>query len=151
MSAEKGRILTGARARLLIKGKKIGYCTNITIREEIDYVPGEFIDNIEVQEFTPDAYRVSGNCAFVRIFGETLKSLGFFPKTGATPEQHLRNILMQEEVSLQLEDNKTQKPVETVTGVKFAGRNLQVGARGVAGHDVDWVALRVQDESEAGL
>ena len=151
MSAEKGRVITGARARLLIKGKKIGYCTNVEIREEIDYVPGEYLDNIEVDEFSPDAYRVHGSCGFVRIFGETLKSLGFFPKTGATAEQHLRNILVQEEVSLQLEDNKNNKPMETVTGVKFAGRNLSVGARGVAGHNVDWVARRTQDESEAGL
>jgi hypothetical protein len=145
---EKGRIITGARGRLLINGKKVGYCTQVSIREEIDYVPGEFLDNIEVEEFTPDAYRVSGNCGFVRVFGETLKSQGFFPKTGATSEQHLRNILLQAEISLVLEDNKNNKPMETVVGVRFAGRNLQLGARGVAGHDVDFVARRALDESD---
>jgi hypothetical protein len=147
--ADKGRIITGARARLLIDGKKVGYATQVTVREEIDYVPAEFLDNIEVEEFTPDAYRCSGSCAFVRISGETLKSQGFFPKTGATSEQHLRNILLQKEVSLVLEDNKTNKPMETIVGVKFAGRNLQVGARGIAGHDCDWVGRRVLDESES--
>jgi hypothetical protein len=37
--AEKGRVFTGARARFLIQGKKVGYATNVAGSEEIQYDP----------------------------------------------------------------------------------------------------------------
>lgn len=36
---QKGRILTGARARFLLNGQKVGYARNVNATEEIRYDP----------------------------------------------------------------------------------------------------------------
>ena len=90
---EKGRLFTGARARFSINGIKVGYARNVAVTEEIQYDPVEILDNIEVEEFVPVAYRVTFTASQFRIIGETVKSLGFFPNLGANTEEHLENIL----------------------------------------------------------
>ena len=146
--AEKGRIITGARARFSINGKKIGYATNVAGSEEIEYQPVEVLDNIEVEEFVPTAYRVTFTASLVRIVGETLKSEGLFPKSGSSPEDHLTNILLQGDMVCTLEDSKTSKILMTLEQVKIQSRNFTINARGIVGKDVTFVATRMRDESE---
>jgi hypothetical protein len=86
--------------------------------------------------------------SFVRVFGESIKAAGFFPKVGTTPEDHLRNILNQKEMVLVLEDNKNGKPFETMYNIKTASRDFTLQSRGMVGQDVDFVAIRNHDESE---
>jgi hypothetical protein len=146
---QKGRIFTGARARLKISGVTVGYATQVTVTEEVQYDPAEVVDNIETEEFVPVAYRVSGSCNTLRVVGETWKSQNWFPKNGIDTNAHLLNILATgDDVTLTLEDAKTQKTVALVEQVKFGRRNLSVGARGISGEDIDFVAIRVKDESE---
>lgn len=145
--AEKGRLLTGARARFSLNGVKVGYARNVTLGEEIQYDPAEVLDNIEVEEFAPVAYRVTFNAGQFRIVGETVKSLGWFPPVGANTEEHLENILTQGDLTATLEDNKTNRVIATVEQVKVSGHNYTVDARGIVGEDVNFVAIRVRDES----
>jgi len=146
--AQKGRTLTGARARLSMNGKKVGYATGVNISEEIEYQPQEVLDNIEVDEHIPTAYRVSMSASLIRIVGETMKSQGYFPKTGKSPEEHLTNILLQEDMVATIEDSKTGKIPYTVEQVKIASKNVSISARGIVGKDVAMVCTRVKDESE---
>jgi hypothetical protein len=146
---DKGRVLTGARARFLINGKKVGYATNVTVTETIENQPVEALDNIEVEEFVPIAYRVALTAAKIRIVRETFKSEGYFPKTGASPQEHLTNILNQADMTCTLEDSKSPGTLlMTVQQVKIAERNMRVDARGLVGEDVTFNAVRMLDESE---
>ena len=146
--AEKGRIFTGARARFSINGVKVGYARNVNINETIQYDAVEVLDNIEVEEFAPTAYRVNMTASMFKIIGETVKSLGWFPQTGTNSSEHLENILTTGDLTATIEDSKTGKIVATVQQVKVEGHNYSVDSRGIVGNDVTFNAVRVLDESE---
>jgi len=148
MPGEKGRVFTGARARFSIEGSRVGFATNCAGSEEIQYDPVEVLDNIEVDEFVPVAYRVTFTSSQIRVVGETIKSQGFFPTAGTTTEEHLQNILLQGDLVATIEDTKTQKLVMTLEQMKVASRNFTINARGIVGKDVTYVAVRMKDESE---
>lgn len=146
--AEKGRLFTGARARFSIDGRKVGYARNVAVTEEIQYDPVEILDNIEVEEFVPVAYRVTFTAGQFRIIGETVKSLGFFPNVGANTEEHLENILISGDLTATIEDTATGSIFATLEQVKVASHNWTIDARGIVGEDLTFVAIRVKDESE---
>jgi len=146
--AEKGRLFTGARARFSIDGVKVGYARNVAVTEEIQYDPVEILDNIEVEEYVPVAYRVTFTASQFRIIGETVKSLGYFPNVGQNVNEHLENILISGDLTATVEDTKTGKIFATLEQVKVASHNWTIDARGVVGEDLTFVAIRVKDESE---
>jgi hypothetical protein len=145
---EKGRVFTGCRARFLLNGKKVGYATNCSGSEEITYDELVVLDNIETEEFVPIGYRVTFTASFARIVGETIKSLGYFPKAGTSPEEHLTNILTQGDLVAVLQDSKTGRTVLTVEQVKVGSQNFTVNARGMVATDQTFLAIRMKDESE---
>jgi len=147
---EKGRILTGARARFSIQGVKVGYARTVTVSEEIEYQPVEVLDNIEVEEYVPVAYRVTLTCATFRILLETIKTQGWFPLVGTKTEEHLANILITGELSATLEATQrdgSSKIIATFEQVKVQSHNWTIDARGIVGEDVTFNAIRVKDES----
>ena len=147
--SDKGRVFTGARARFSIQGRKVGYATNCAGSEEIEYQPVEVLDNIEVEEFVPTAYRVTFTASLIRIVGNTLKSEGFFPKSGQTPAEHLTNILLQGDLVATIEDTKSPPTmIMALEQVKIQSRNFTINARGIVGKDVTFVCTRMKDESE---
>jgi len=146
--AEKGNILTGARARFSIDGQKLGYARNVTIREELQLDAVEVLGNIEVEEFAPTAYRVTFSASTFRIIGDSLKAKGWFPKTGRSVEEHLTNILNAGQMSATLEDTRTNTVFCTVQQVQIQSHNWTVESRSIVGEDVEFVAIRVTDESE---
>jgi len=147
--AEKGRLFTGARARFSIDGVKVGYARNVALSENINYEAIEVLDNIEVEEHVPTGYTVENfTASMFRIVGSTLKSLSWFPKNGANVEEHLENILTSGDLTATIEDTRTGKIFATVEQVKVQSHNWTIDARGVVGEDVNFVAIRVRDESE---
>lgn len=146
--AEKGKLSTGARTRFSIKGKKCGYARGVQLTEEIEYADIEVLDNIEVEEHVPIAYRVSFSASFFRIVGETFKSLGYFPKVGQSVQDHLTNILTSGVLTGTVEDTQTGKILQTIEQVKVGTQSLNFDARGVTGYDVTFKAIRLKDESE---
>ncbi len=146
--AEKGNLITGARTRFSIGGKKVGYARGVTLTEEIEYQPIEVLDNIETEEHVPIAYRVSFSASLFRIVGNTFKSLGYFPKVGQNVNEHLSNILTSGVLTGTIEDTQTGRILQTIEQVKVGVQNLQFDARGVTGLDVTFNAIRLKDESE---
>jgi hypothetical protein len=102
-----------------------------------------------VDEFVPTAYRCTLTASLVRIVKETIKSQGFFPQTGNTPQEHLTNILLQDDLSAVIEDSKTGSKIMTGEQIKMTSRNFTINARGVVGKDVTFSIVRMKDESEA--
>jgi hypothetical protein len=145
---QKGKLYTGARARFSVEGQVIGYARNVAGSESIEYFPVEVLDNIEVEEHVAIAYRCTLSASMFRIVGASMKSAGLFPNTGQDAATHLENILTNGELQAQLEDTKTGKIISQITQVKVADNNWTVDARGVVGNDVNFVAIRMLDESE---
>ena len=143
----KGMVFTGARARFKIEGVQVGYARNVSFSEAITYEPMDVLDNVQVEEHVPVAYRVTLACSMFRIVGETLKKAGWFPATAQDPKQHLENILTTGEMVATVEDSKTGETLATVQQVKIASKNWTVDARGIVGEDVEFVAIRATDET----
>lgn len=146
-----GNVLTGARARFNLNGKQVGYATGVTVREMIQYEPIKTLDNIQTIEHAPTDYEVSMTAELVRIIGTTIKSEGWFPQQGISPEDHLSNILSGGELTATIEaDANIGSPtiVMNVEGVRISERNMNITARGVVGTNVTMVAIRARDESD---
>lgn len=97
----------------------------------------------------PVAYRVTFTASLVRIVGETVSSLGWWPKKGTSPQAHLQNILLQGELSAVIEDSKTGQMIMALEQVRLASHNYTVNARGIVGQDCTFVAVVMRDESES--
>lgn len=146
--AEKGRVFTGARARLLINGVKVGYARNCSGGETISYERIKVLDNIQTQEHVPVDYDVRFTAGMVRIIGETVKSLGYFPKLGSNSSEHLQNILTNGELTVTIEDSKTGAIFMTLEQAKATSVNWSIDAAGIVASDMEFVAVRLRDESE---
>ena len=146
-----GNVLTGARARFNLNGKQVGYATGVTVREMIQYEPIKTLDNIQTIEHAPTDYEVSMTAELVRIIGTTIKSEGWFPQQGISPEDHLSNILSGGELTATIEADAnigSHTIVMNVEGVRISERNMNITARGVVGTNVTMVAIRARDESD---
>lgn len=146
--AEKGRVFTGARARLIVNGKKIGYATGISWEETEQVEDVDVLDNVETEEHVTVKYKVSGSMKMVRIVGESVRSQGLWPLLGANKDEHLLNILASGGLTIQIDDSKTGKTVSMFERSKFTSRSGSVDAGGVAYKDLRFVAIRMADESE---
>lgn len=146
--ADRGLIFTGARARVIVEGAAFGFATNVSASEEIQYDPVEILDNIEVQEFVPIAYRVSLSASRVWVVGETLRKQAFFPKGGGSSNERLRNILTQKDMNLLIEDNQSGSAIALFEQVRVASHNFTIAARAIVSQDVNFVCIRMKDQSE---
>lgn len=146
---EKGRVLTGIRARFSLNGVKVGYARRVSLGDSYQFEPIDVLDNIETEEHVVTGYQVDTFTAgMFRIVGETLVSAGYMPRKGKSAEEHLRNVLLQGELTATIQDTKTGRNIAIVTGVKIASRNYTIDGRGATGEDVTFVATRQKDESE---
>jgi len=151
MSNVKGKVFTAARCRIMVSGQIVGWGTNVTVNIATRYEEVKGIDSIETLEVAPVDYGVSGSIANVGIVGATYKSMGLVPRSGKDADEHLMNLLMMPEHTLVLMDKAEARNLLTVTGVKFGEHGWTVAAGGIAGRNVNFVAIRETDESEASL
>lgn len=141
--AGRGLVLSGARARLLIEGVKVMYTTNASYGEEVQYDPVEVLDQLEVAEHVPTAYRVNFSAQVVRVITNSVKlrdGVRIFPR--------LEDILTSGEMTATIEDKVTGTIISNIERVKASNYRINIGARGIVLTDVEFVAIRVRDESE---
>jgi hypothetical protein len=139
-----GNVISGARARLSIGGKKVAYCTNVTFGEEIQYEPIEPLDQLEVAEHVPTAYRVSFSAQHVRIAKNAIKN-----RDGVAIMPTLAKILTDNpDLSAVIEDSVTGVTLAQVHRVHCSRYSVNIGARGIVLTDCEFVAIKIQDESE---
>lgn len=139
----RGLVLSGARARLLLEGVKVMYATNVTFGEEIRYDPVEALDNIAVEEHVPVGYNVNFSAQVVRVITNSIKlrdGVRIFPR--------LEQILTSGEMTATIEDRVTGTIVANIERVRASRYNMAISARGIVLTDVEFVAIRIRDESE---
>lgn len=141
--AGRGLVLSGARARFSIDGVKVMYTTSVDMSEEIEQTPVEVLDQLEVAEHVATAYRVTLSAQMVRVITNPIKNrdgIKIFPR--------LEDIIAHPEMTAVLEDKITGAVLATVQRVKPSRYRQATGARGIVLTDVEFVAIRIQDESE---
>lgn len=139
----RGLVLTGARARFTINGVKVMYATNVSLREEIQQDAVEVLDQIDVAEHVPTAHRCSMSCQFVRVINNPVKN-----RDGVVLFPRVEDILRSSELTAAIEDNVTGALLATVQRCRPTSYAKNVGARGIVLTDMEWVCIRILDESE---
>jgi len=137
--AGQPQVFSGARARFYYNSIPIGYAAGVSGEESVDYEPVEVLDLLEVREHVPVAYRVTLSAQMFRIVGDSLKQQGIFPK----PE----DVITSNAMSAHIEDKVKKLSPAAFTGVRCAGHSFDVTARGIVSENVNFVAIRVKDES----
>lgn len=141
-------IISGARAKFLINGAKVGGATGVSIDENINYEPLEEMDNIEVSEWVPTGYTCSMRCQQVRIAKDDVVKAGWMPAKGNSHETFLANLLKSGDLAAVIEDSKTGVALETLSSVKTSGRSVNYTARGIVSKDLTFVVIRNRTESD---
>jgi len=141
--AERGLVLTGARARLSLQGVPIMYTLNAAYGEQIQLDPVEPLDQFDVAEFVPTAYRCTFTAQIVRVITASVKL-----HNGLTIFPTLENILSAAEMTATIEDNVSGRVVANIERVRASRYQISVGARGIVLTDVEFTAIRIRDESE---
>jgi hypothetical protein len=135
------QVFSGARARFKINSVTVGYAGGVSGEETIDYEAVDVLDLLEVKEHVPVAYRTTLSAQIFRIIGNSLKQQNIFP----TPDQ----IINSSALTAVIEDAEiTNQNIALFTGVRTAGHTFDITARGIVTENVNFVAIRVQDESE---
>lgn len=154
-SLPKGQVFSGARARFSIDTKIVGFATNCTGSEEIQYDPLQVLDHIQTIEFVPIGYSVTFSASRVRLIGDAADIHGSlrgpmnaFPKLGQSDSDFLLNILNLADLQCQIEDTVSGKIFMQLEQVKIASHNWAITPRGIVGQDINFVAVRMKDEAE---
>jgi hypothetical protein len=128
---------------LKIGNTPVMYATGVSYGEEIEHAPVEVLDQFDVAENVPIAYRVTFSAEWVRVIKNPIKN-----RDGVTIMPRLEDILDAEEMTALIEDPKTDTPLASVERVKCTGYRTQVQTRGIVMQQVEFVAIRIRDESE---
>lgn len=143
MANQIGKVFTGARCRLLIEGVQVAYATGVNYGESIQMEPVEVLDQLDVAEYVPVAYRVSFSASWVRIALDPIKKRGgikLFPK--------LSEILTAPELTAAIEDSVTGSTLATVHRVKASDYTANVGTKSIVLTDAQFTAIRITDEND---
>lgn len=141
--AGRGLVLSGARARFMLNGVKTMYTTSVNYSEEVEYAPVEVLDQLEVAEHVPIAYRVSLSSQHVRVITNSIKL-----RDGVKIMPRLEEILDSGDLTATIEDRVTGRILANIERVKCSRYTANIGARGIVLNDCDFVAIRIRDESE---
>lgn len=146
------RVFSGARCIFLFNGEVVGFASGISGSEEIQYEPVETLDHLEVREHVPVGYRVTLAAQIFRTVSQ-----------GASDDVNAPGSLHQQQIFPKFDDifriqgvdaivqddpRVSGKILEQFQGVKTASRNFNATPRGIVGQNVNFVAIRVKDESQ---
>jgi hypothetical protein len=145
---ERKQLFTGARARLIANGVRVGWATGVSGSRSYQKEPVDVLDNVEVEEHATLGYRVSLRASIVGLVSQSLVSAGLLPEIGQTNEEHLRNLIGQPVFTVQIEDNQTGAVIWEFTGCEIADESFSVQSRSMMMRDVNFVAIRLADVAE---
>ena len=145
------RVISGARAIFTFNGNLFGWASGVDGSEEVMYEPVEVLDNLAVREYVPVGYRVTFRCRIFRTVAVgvatdaknnpgSLKEMGMFPR--------FSEILRLSGVDGLIQDEITGKTLFKIREAKTNRYDFSMTARGLVAQDVDFNAIKAEDESE---
>lgn len=150
----KGKVFTGARARIILNGAPIGYATRCSGGETITYEAAKVIDALRTVEFVPVDYDCSMQASYMRLIDSAgVGSIrtggqrgGIFPKAGKSSDEHLDNVLsMDPDMNALIEDSRSQSKFMLMENMVCSSRNWDFG-KGIVGEDVTLLGTVIHDE-----
>ena len=141
--ASRGLALSGAVVRFYFDGVPVGYATGANYSEEIAHEPIEPLGQFDVAEHVPTAYRVTFSAQKVRLQTNSIKKhegIVIFPT--------LEEIITRGEATATIEMPSTGLVLANIERVKATRYSINIGNRSVIMTDVEFVAIRIRDESE---
>ena len=130
-------VIVGARVIFKIDGKKVGYASDVTVREDYQIEDVDVLDLLEVKEHAVVGYRVSATARIFRLPNRALKQVGIFQITA--------NVLTSGVMTATVTDRITNATLSQLEGVIAESNNVNFGARAVSGADVTFRAIRAKD------
>ncbi len=140
LDAQGNSVIVGARVTFKIDGKKVGYASDVTVREDYQIEDVDVLDLLEVKEHAVVGYRVSATARIFRLPNKSLKQAGIFQISG--------NVLTSGVMTATVTDRITGATLQQLEGVVAESKNVNFGARAVSGEDVTFRAIRAKDEAE---
>ncbi len=141
--------ISGARCSFILDGQVVALSRSVSWSYALEYQEVRVLNDLRVSAHTPTSYRCTISFSMFRVPKQTLATLGFFPKTGATSSEQISNVLSLPSLTAVIVDNITGVAIATFTGVKIAGGSFTLDAGGnVLATEVDCVAICMYDESE---
>jgi hypothetical protein len=135
----KAKILTGARAKVLVNGNPVGLFSQCTwsIRQGKDpaFILGRY-NPAEIIPTTQEPVQLS-------LTGYRVVDAGPYKVANATL---LKNLLSEEDFSIAILDRQTNKTIFTAVGCRVQGWSSGVAARGVSDIRIDIIGIRGEDE-----
>ena len=133
-------VFSGARAKLIIDGTEVGYASGVSASEQILLQRVDVLGDIDSKEIVPVGRSVSLQADFVRITGESLRSLGIVP-TGGTLD-----VINFPELTIEVYDQASDTPIWRVEGARAESRSWQVQAQSIVSVNAFFQARRLFDE-----
>lgn len=135
----RARILTGARAKVLVNGQLVGLFSQCTwsIRQGKDpaFILGRY-NPAEIVPTTQEPVQIS-------LSGYRVVDAGPYKVANATL---LKNLLNEEDFAIAILDRQTNKTIFTAVGCRVQGWSSGVAARGVSDIRIDITGIRGEDE-----
>ena len=145
----RGKVFTGARARIMLGAKQVGHATGVNIRESIGYQEISVLGKLEVASQEPTSYRVRLDMSAVTIVGSSMKELGYFPKAGAAEGSRLKAILDQDDLTLTVEDViPPGRIIGSISGVRLSEVSWSIQQGNLVANNVSFVAVEMIEQSE---
>lgn len=132
---------------LIVGGTPIGYCTGVSVNEEVEYAPFNPLDSIITVEHVPVGVSVTATADFTRILNEPLTiATGAGYGVMQTIDQLKTGGIEMSMIIKDSADNGTV--IYELHGVKPQSRNFTVDSRSMAAVQMSFVATKVNDENK---
>lgn len=128
----KGKIIHGARAKVVFEGVIVGVLTNITENEDYGMQGVYGIGHLTPQEIV--ALRFSGNFNFTKLVmsSDVIKNLQYAERSGKTVSEIAKQILIQEGFTLVIEDKYNNNAnIATISGCKMNNLSVTVSENAI--------------------
>jgi hypothetical protein len=139
------RSFSGARCKISLDGKVIGWATGVEIDETIQQVRVDVLDDPYTQEIETVGIVVSGRIAQVNMYGNTLAEDAQGKKY---PQGSKIDVLLHPAVTLTIVDSIEGKVLFEVYGMKFSGRSHNVDRMSVMMTNLSFQAIRMESKAQ---
>lgn len=145
----KAQTMHGSRAQVAIVGEDgtahiIGIFNQVSWGVRYDSNPVHLLGRFSAAEIVLTGMEpVTVSCSGFRVVNNGPYKVAGVPK--------LQELLNHEDITISVFDRITGKALMTVIGVRPTGWNTQVAARGLADLSVEFVGLRLMDESDDSM
>ena len=133
------KILTGARAKILINGKPVGLFANCTWSIRQDKTPQFILGRYNPAEITPTAQEAVS----MSLTGYRVVDAGPYAVANATL---LKNLLNEEDFNIAVLDRQTGQTIFNASGCRVTGWSSGVASRGVSDIRIEVLGLIGEDE-----